>query len=184
MIRIPVYLAVAQWALLGGLGVLVVIMYRQLGRFLTGTAKEPDLGPQVGSQAAPCTYLRSGEQDHRQLAPGGGQPLLLAFADPTCPSCEELVSVLGELEAAGDLAGIRTLVLISDPPAYLQMSDVFCSTRIEVGRPASRNDLESYRASATPLLVAVDGGGVVRAAGSVIRAGEVRAFAQSCLPPA
>ena len=36
MIVIPEYLAVAQWALLGALGVLVVIMFRQLGRLLTG----------------------------------------------------------------------------------------------------------------------------------------------------
>ena len=184
MIRIPVFLFAAQWALLAGLGALVVIMYRQLGRLLTGRAEEAALGPPVGSQATPLTYVRPGEQEVRALHPGGGQPALLAFADPTCPSCEQLVGALGELQAAGDLGGLRTLVLISDPPSYLQISDAFSATEIEVGRPAKREGLDSYRVTGTPLLVAIDADGVVRAAGSVIRPADVRAFAQSCLLPA
>ena len=184
MIAIPEYLAVAQWALLGALGVLVVIMFRQLGRLLTGAARAAELGPPVGRKAAALTYARPGDPAERQLAPGTGQPLLLAFVDPTCPSCEELVGVLGQLQAAGELASVRTLLLISDPPSYLQISDVFSSTGIEIGRPARPAGLESYRVSATPLLVAIDGAGVVRAAGSVLRPAEVRAFAQSCLRPA
>jgi len=184
MIRIPLFLAVAQWALLGALGVLVVIVFRQLGKLLTGAPRDEQLGPAVGSRAAALTYVRPGEQAIRRLMPGGGQPLLLAFVDPTCPSCEELVGVLGELRAAGDLDGLRALLLISDPPSYLQISDVFGSTSIEIGRPARRDGLDSYLVSATPLLVAIDGDGIVRAAGSVVRAAEVRAFCQAGVPPA
>jgi hypothetical protein len=183
MIRIPEYLAVAQWALLGALGVLVVIMFRQLGRLLTGAAQAPALGPRVGARAAPLTYSRPGEQTRRQLTPGDGRPLLLAFVDPTCPSCEELVAVLGQLRTAGELDSLATLLLISDPPSYLEISPVFSSTGIEIGRPSRREGLESYQVSATPLLVAVDGEGVVRAAGSVVREAEVRAIAGSCLLP-
>jgi hypothetical protein len=51
MIQIPVYLFVAQWALLAALGVLVVIVYRQLGRLLAGGGQVADLGPAVGSAA-------------------------------------------------------------------------------------------------------------------------------------
>lgn len=185
MVRIPEYLAIAQWALLGALGVLVVMLFRQLGRLLAGKAHgEEELGPAVGSPAAPLTYVRPGEQEQRQLAPGGGRPLLLAFADPTCPSCEELVAVLGRLAAAGELDGLTALLLISDPPAYLQISEVFSQTGLEIGRPSRRDGLAAYRVSATPLLVAVDGDGVVRAAGSVVREAEVRAFAGACLRPA
>jgi hypothetical protein len=183
MIRIPLYLAVAQWALLGALGLLVVIMFRQLGRLLAGNAKAAELGPPAGSQAVPVAYVRPGEQRERQLTPGDGQPLLLAFVDPTCPSCEELVSAIGQAKAAGALDGARALLLISDPPAYLQISDVFGATDIEIGRPAGRGGLDAYRVSATPLLVAIDGTGVVRAAGSVVRQAEVHAFAQACQVP-
>ncbi len=184
MIRIPVYLFVAQWALLAALGVLVVIVYRQLGRLLAGGGEAADLGPAVGSAAAALTYVRPGEQEERRLVPGDGQPLLVAFADPTCPSCEELVGTLGAMAATGETVGVRTLVLISDPPSYLQISDVFSATELEIGRPAGRDGLDPYRVSATPLLVAIDAAGVVRAAGSVISAAEVRAFARSCMLPA
>ena len=60
MIRIPEYLAVAQWALLGALGVLVVIMFRQLGRLLTGAAKTAELGPAVGSQGRRADLREAG----------------------------------------------------------------------------------------------------------------------------
>jgi len=183
VIRIPVYLAVAQWALLGALGLLVVIMFRQLGHVLAGDGRKDGLGPVAGSTAAPLTYVRPGAPSAERLRPGDGQPLLLAFVDPTCPSCEQLVAVLDHLHDAGELAAVRLLLLISDPPSYLEISDTFRSTRIEIGRPAG-DGLASYRASATPLLVAVDGAGVVQAAGSVIRAAEVRAFVQACLLPA
>ncbi|MGN6792684.1 MAG: hypothetical protein ACTHJW_09885 [Streptosporangiaceae bacterium] len=184
MIRVSVYLFGAQWALLGALGLLVVIMYRQLGRLLTGSDKAADLGPEVGAPAAAITYVTMGDQQERRFSPGDDGPALVAFADPTCPSCEQLVAVLGELTSAGELDGIRTLVLMSDPPSYVQISDVFSASELEIGRPARRNGLDSYRVSGTPLLVAIDASGVVRAAGSVIKAAEILAFAQACFLPA
>jgi hypothetical protein len=184
MIRIPLYLAIAQWALLVALGVLVVVVFRQLGRLTATTARSRELGPSPGSQAAELTYVRAGSDSALRLTPGDGDPVLLAFVDPTCPSCEQLVSVLDALSAAGELRGLRVLLLISDPPSYLQISEVFASTTLEIGRPASASGLDAYRATATPLLVAIDASGMVRSAGSVVKAAQVRAFAQSCLLPA
>jgi hypothetical protein len=182
MIKIPVYLFAAQWALLGALAVLVVIMYRQLGRLLTGSNKAADLGPEVGGQAPPLTYIITATGAERRLAPGEDGPVLVAFADPTCPSCEQLVTALGELSAGGELDGIRILVLISDPPSYLRISEVFSGSQLEIGRPSLRGGLDAYRVSATPLLVAIDASGVVSATGPVITAGEVRALAAACRP--
>ncbi len=176
------YLFAGQWALLAALGVLVVIMYRQLGRLLTGSDEAADLGPEAGGRAAALTYITTRDQQERPFTPGAEGPALVAFADPTCPSCEQLVAVLGEMRSAGELEGIRILVLISDPPSYLRISEVFSASELEIGRPVRRSGLDSYRVSATPLLVAIDASGVVRAAGSVVRAAEVLAFAQACLP--
>jgi hypothetical protein len=203
--RIPLYLAVAQWALLLALGLLVITAYRQLGRVL-GRAKQPaELGPPVDSRPGPIAYeqiSRSGGNGARpasttesasstrhadnavhSFVPGGGQPALVAFVDPTCPSCEELVTVLGVAQDTNELTGLRVLLLTADPPSYLQISAAFRATSLEIGRPLDRADLESYRASATPLLVAIDAAGVVRAAGSAVRLAEVRAFSQACLLP-
>lgn len=179
MIKIPAYLAIAQWALLGALGTLVVVMFRQLGRLMTGQAHAAPLGPAIGSLAPDLTYARPGEREHRRLSPGGGCPLLLAFVDPTCPSCEDLVGVLAQLRDGGELDGLALLALTSDPPSYLQLAPIFQASGLEIGRPVRRSGLDAYRVSATPLLVAVDAAGVVRAAGSVVRADEVREFARS-----
>ncbi|HEU5418920.1 MAG TPA: hypothetical protein VFV41_14615 [Streptosporangiaceae bacterium] len=209
--RIPVFLADAQWAMLLALGLLVLTAYRQLGRVMGRSGQPAELGPPAGSQPGKIDYTRlsgggqadgadapsegagrpgqHGEADGRAgqvcaFVPGGGQPALLAFVDPTCPSCEELVTSLGAAREAGDLDGVRVLLLTSDPPSYLQISAVFRAATLEIGRPLDRDDLEPYRATATPLLVAIDAGGVVRAAGTAVRLAEVRAYGQACLLPA
>lgn len=231
--RISLYLAVAQWALLLALGLLVVTAYRQLARVLGQASTPAELGPPVGSRPSPIIYqpvparasaavpaagpagpgdrgdaagpvagppagdpaeptglaqleamLADAADAVRVFTPGGGQPALVAFADPTCPSCEQLVTTLSAAQAAGELAGLHVLLLTSDPPAYLQISPAFQAAGLEIGRPLDRADLEPYRPSATPLLVAIDAGGVVTKAGTAIRAAEVRAFSQSCLLPA
>ena len=91
--------------------------------------------------------------------------------------------MLGEATERGELAGLRVLLLTSDPPSYLQISATFRATRLEIGRPLDRADLETWRASATPLLVAVDGEGVARAAGTAARLAEVRAISRALLLP-
>jgi hypothetical protein len=165
MMRIPLYLEVAQWALLFALGALVVVLYRQLGRLLSHRQDAVPLGPAVGERAAPIRYRRLPDGDAGELAPGDGQPALIAFVDPTCPACEQLVGSLSTLASSGDLPGIRVLLLISDPPGYLSISAAFQATRLEIGRPLAAAEVAGYRATGTPLLVAVDGAGVVRAAG-------------------
>ena len=60
---------------------------------------------------------------------------------------------------------------------------MFRASTLEIGRPLDRDDLESYRATATPLLVAIDADGVARAAGTAVRLTEVHAYRQACLLP-
>ncbi len=174
--RVPLYLDLAQWALLLGLGGLVIVMYRQLGR-LTQPRQSAELGPPPGSRAASFRYERVPGGNGRIFRPGAGQPALIAFVDPTCPACEQLVSSLTDLRAAGELAAFRILLLISDPPGYVGISAAFQATSLEIGRPVSAAEVASYRAAGTPLLVAVDGAGIVNAAGVASRPAEVRAFA-------
>jgi hypothetical protein len=181
MAKIPLYLAVAQWALLGALGLLVIVMFRQLGQLLKGNAKAAEFGPRVGSLAAPLSYQRPGERDVRTFTPGDGQPALVAFVDPTCPSCEQLVTTLDAMRAAGELADVRVLLLISDPASYLVISEAFRASELEIGRPADPSGLEAYRVTGTPLLVAVDAAGAVAGAGSTARPAEVGRYRDACL---
>jgi hypothetical protein len=175
--RVPIYLQTAQWALLLGLGCLLVVLYRQLGRLAARPAEDrADLGPPVGSIAAPIRYEQLPDGTAARISPGHGQPALIAFVDPTCPACEHLVTSLDQLAAAGELGGARVLLLVSDPPGYLRISPAFQATSLEIGRPASAAEVAGYQATATPLLVAVGAGGAVRAAGIASRPAEVTAF--------
>lgn len=181
MMTIPLYLAVVQWALILALGLLVIVMYRQLGRLFDQSKATAGIGPEVGKKAAEFGYELIGDGTRHYVTPGDGQPSLIAFVDPTCPACEQLVGNLGVLTDAGDLPGLRVLLLTSDPPSYLQISDTFRATRLEIGRVTTHGVREAYNALATPLLVAIGGDGTVRAAGSVRQLKEVRGFAQACL---
>ncbi|MGE5137002.1 MAG: hypothetical protein ACM32E_29420 [Gemmatimonadota bacterium] len=181
---IPVYVAVAQWVLLLTLGILVVLMFRQLGRQLAASQPAAAPGPEPGSRAAAIGYTRpdGGEEVFR---PGGGRAALVAFAEPTCPACEELVAALNTAHAEGGLARVRPLLVTSEPLSYLQISAPFRATRLPLGRITADAARQAYGVSATPLLVAIDGAGVVRAAGPAARHADVRAFVQACLlPPA
>lgn len=180
---IPLYVAVAQWALLLALGTLVVIMYRHLGRTLA--RREPaESGPPVGSRAASFEYKRIKDDGLQFVRPGDGQATLVAFVEPSCLSCEELVTTLGTALESGELSGLRVLLLTSEPPRYLGLSAAFRGTRLEMGRVTAPGTLGEYKVSATPLLVAIDGEGVVRSAGPARDIAEVRAAIRACLLPA
>ena len=178
--RIPEYVAIAQWALLLALATLVIVMYRQLGRALVRPKDGRELGPPVGSQAIAFDYTKVADGEKGRMVPGDGQAILLAFVDPTCPACERLVEALDDASDAGELRDMRVLLVLSDPPSYLQISDAFRSTRFEIGQINREATLRSYRANATPLLVAVDPVGVVAAAGSATQVSQVQAFSRSC----
>jgi hypothetical protein len=181
---VPAYLVISQWILLLALALLVIIMYRQLGHVL-GKDKAPvALGPERGTRAAAFEYLRVSDGSRQDFTPGSGQSALVAFVDPTCQSCEQLVESLDAAVEAGELAGFRVLLLTSDPPSYLQISDAFTDTRLELGTMITSAARATYNATATPLLVAIDNEGVVRAAGPARQRTEILAFRQASLLPA
>jgi hypothetical protein len=182
-VRIPVYLAIAQWVLLFSLGVLVIVMYRHLGRHFNLAKPDIQLGPAVGSSAVGFEYAQVADATVQRFTPGHGRAALIAFVGPTCPACEELVTALGEARDNGELDSVRALLLISEPPSYLQISEPFRTTKLEIGEVLANATREAYRASATPVLVAIDGAGVVRSAGPATELAEVRAFVQACLVP-
>jgi hypothetical protein len=179
---IPVYVVVAQWALLLALGALVAILYRHVGRAMAKTAPT-ELGPPVGSEAASFEYWALSDKTLRQVRPGGGQAALVAFVEPSCLSCEQLVATMGTARESGELSGLRVLLLVSEPPRYVDLSEAFRGSRLEVGRVVARATVLAYKVSATPLLVAIDGDGVVRSAGPARDIAEVRAAIQACLTP-
>jgi hypothetical protein len=182
-VRVPEYVAIAQWVLLLTLGLLVTLMFRHLGRQLGVAKAPPALGPPVGTPAAGFEYARLDTGTREFFEPAGGQAALLVFADPTCPSCEELVAGLNQAHADGGLAEVRPLILTAEPASYLQISEPFRETPLPLGRLVTDSTRQAYRVSATPLLVSVDGGGLVRAAGAAVRPADIAAFVRASVAP-
>jgi hypothetical protein len=181
---VPVYLEMAQWALLLLLGLLVIIMFRQLGRLFNRESR-PERAGLIGTKAPDFGYLRVGDNRELEFPAASGQPTLIAFVDPTCPSCEELVANLGEVAGAGELPGFRVLLLTADPPSYLHISEIFKSTRLELGAMTSRETRAAFDAATTPLLVAIDPAGFIRASDHVRGRAEIVSLSRAAtLPPA
>lgn len=181
--RIPDFLVVAQWALLLALSLLVIIMYRQLARVFRQAEPTGDHGPPVGNKAAAIEYVRLRDDAPGYFVPGT-EPALVAFVEPSCLGCEKLVAAINTADDLGELTRLQVLLLMSDPPKYIQVSDAFKSTRQEIGRVMTRATIDAYHAVATPLLVAIDASGVVQAAGAVHDLSGVRSFIQRSHLPA
>jgi len=181
---VPVYLELAQWAVLVLLGLLVIIMFRQLGRLFNRDSRA-ERASLIGTKAPDFGYLRVGDNRELEFPAASGQPTLIAFVDPTCPSCEELVANLGEVAGAGDLPGFRVLLLTADPPSYLHISEVFKATRLELGAMTSRETRAAFDAATTPLLVAIDPAGFIRASDHARGRNEILSLSRAAtLPPA
>lgn len=180
--RIPVFLAVAQWALLLALSLLVIMMYRQLAQVFGQKKPSTGHGPPVGSKAAAIEYRRLSDDTPRYLTPDG-VPTLVAFVEPSCLACDQLVAAITATDDAGALAGVRVLLLMSDPPKYIRVSDAFRSTRQEIGRVMTQATVDACNATATPLLVAIDTSGLVQASGAAHDISDVRSYIGACLLP-
>jgi hypothetical protein len=174
MILASTYLSVAQWVLLLGFGTLLVVVYRQLGWAFTRLKPDREFGPAIGTPAGAFEYSCIADRTVQYFEPAAGVATLLAFVDPTCASCEALVAALSDFHRAGELDGTRVLLVTSEPESYLTISDEFQATELEIGRVTSSDALEAYRVTATPLLVAIDERGTVRAAGVAIQPHEIR----------
>lgn len=130
-------------------------------------------GPPIGSRAADLEYRLVTEQTSRWLRPGDGQPTLVAFVDPTCPACEMVIEKIEEA-VAERAERLRVLLLMSEPPAYIALSRAFSATTLALAQIVARDTIDRYRATATPLLVAFDGEGVVTQAETVGLGGSAR----------
>jgi hypothetical protein len=95
------------------------------------------------------------------------------------------VASLGEVAGAGELPGFRILLLTADPPSYLHISEIFKSTRLELGAMTSRETRAAFDAATTPLLVAVDPAGFIRASDHARGRDEILSVSRAAtLPPA
>jgi AhpC/TSA family len=166
MIEIPVALLVAQWLLLLGLGVMVVLMYRQLGYLLgLSRAVSGSGGLDVGEQAPTFEYEPfptngSGEQ-RRGFVPEGARTLLM-FTTPGCASCQTALRSLEEATRRLREDGLRVLVATDAEPEHIQAVEVFRDSPLPVVRVDHDVPTRLFRTYTTPFLYAIGDDGKVR----------------------
>lgn len=146
--------------------------YRQLGYvlhlkdFMETAGSEKD-GLAIGTHAVGFHYTPakgSGNGDY-SFEPQETRSLLL-FVDPGCMSCQNALRGLERL-APQFSSKMRLLVITSSEPAFLETSEVFRSTSLEIGRVKKEVIYQHYQTNTTPFLYLIDQDGVIRAKGSV-----------------
>jgi hypothetical protein len=169
----------AQWALLIGLGALVIVMYRQLAYLLqVGRAMGGAGGLQVGDKApefeyvTPTSLLTDEDWEKRAFSPGG-DPAVLMFTHPGCGSCEIAVENLRRALGKSP-ARVRALVVTDTELPTLRTSGIRVDAPIELARVDEKVMKSLYRTYRTPYVYGIDRGGQVRARGGGATTGEMR----------
>jgi hypothetical protein len=172
VIRLPVVLVVAQWALLGGLAMLVLILYRQLAYLthLRRTRDDAEPAParaQAGESFPPDIQIRP----YRQGSYAGFQPLLadarptiLLFADPQCVACAGRVEHFARLRVLGELDGVSPLVLTDASQRELRSIAAFRDADVPIAW-VDGGLISQLGVEATPYYVTIDDDGRVLSRG-------------------
>jgi hypothetical protein len=174
---------VAQWALLLGLGVLVVVMYRQLAYLLLlSRAASGHGGLAVGERAPDFTYwpVHSMPSDGqpKEFRPDG-VPTLILFVNPGCGSCE--VAVRNLEQVTRKVSQLRVLAVTDSDPEAVNAIDAFRETAVELIRVERTVPNELYRTYSTPYAYGIDASGAIRASGEAVTARQIKGFVRETL---
>lgn len=174
-ITLPTWLVVSQWVLLFALGLLIIVMYRQIGLLEQlkdrGTERE---GLSIGEKAPSFDYTPVNQSNN---APTHFEPRgrwsLLVFADPGCVSCQNTLLALERLMPKLGQA-IHVLVVTTAEPAQIAAVDAFRSASCDICRIRSDVSYKLYRTSVTPFGYLIDPEGMIRARGIVVDEASIR----------
>jgi thiol-disulfide isomerase/thioredoxin len=170
-------LVAAQWALLLGLAVLVIVMYRQLAYLLqVGRAIAGSGGLEIGEHAPEFDYLAPAPEDgqwERRAFALDGRPTLLMFTHPGCGSCELALENLQRVVENSQVP-VRALAVTDAELEILDASDMRRRVPIELAKVDRKITTKLYRTYRTPYVYGVDSSGAVRTRGGGVTAKEIR----------
>jgi hypothetical protein len=176
--NVPLPISIAQWVLLFGLGVLVIVMYRQLAYVLNLIGVDAEqTGLVIGERAPSFKYtsnVRSTEPLVHSFLPSGHSTLLM-FADPGCLSCEHAMVALERVVAATNGLSLRVLVVTDADPELVAVTDSFSATSLELGHVHGDVARRLYRTHLTPFLYGIGPDGAVRSRGVAEREEQISA---------
>lgn len=157
---------IVLWALVLGLGVLVILLYRQIGIMYLGTAEGVSRDGLEKGTAAPDFSLTDQYGNLQRLSNYRGRPALLLFGSPHCSPCRTLLPQLHDWAHSHPDVAVLWLNAASQDESLKFVSDTGATIPVAPYTPED-NLLDRYRVRVTPFMFFVDEGGIIRSKGLV-----------------
>ncbi len=157
---------VVLWVVVLGMGVLVLLLYRQLGIMYLGSAEGVSRDGLEKGTTAPDFSLADQYGATQRLANYRGRPVLLVFGSPHCSPCRTLLPQMHDwAKAHPDVVPIwlnaasndESLKFVSETGATLPVA----------AYPPETNLMDKYKVRVTPFMFMLDEKGIIQAKGLV-----------------
>jgi methylamine dehydrogenase accessory protein MauD len=155
---------IVLWILVLALGVLILLLYRQLGIMYLGTAEGVSRDGLPRGTRAPDFNLTDQYGNVQRLSEHRGRPVLLLFGSPHCSPCRTLLPQLHDWARSHAEVDVIWLNAASPEESLKFVSDTGATLPIAPYAPED-NLMDRYRVRVTPFLFMVDEQGVIRAKG-------------------
>jgi methylamine dehydrogenase accessory protein MauD len=157
---------VVLWIFVIALGVLVLLLYRQLGIMYLGTAEGVSRDGLARGSRAPDFNLTDQYGHAQQLSSYKGTPVLLLFGSPHCSPCRLLLPQLTEWSRQHKDIAVVWLNSASTEESLRFVSETGATLPVAPYEPED-NLLDKYKVRVTPFLFLVDENGIIRSKGLV-----------------
>jgi methylamine dehydrogenase accessory protein MauD len=157
---------IVLWLLVLALGILVFLLYRQLGIMYLGSAEGVSRDGLDRGVRAPDFTLSDQHGEKHQLSRYRGKPVILVFGSPHCNPCRTLLPQLHEWAAAHPEASVLWLNATSEDESLKFVSDTGATLPV-LPHPPEVNLMDRFKVRVTPFMFLLDEGGIVRTKGLV-----------------
>jgi methylamine dehydrogenase accessory protein MauD len=146
------------------MGVLVFLLYRQLGIMYLGSAEGVSRDGLERGTRAPDFQLTDQYSNVHRLSQYRGKPVILLFGSPHCNPCRTLLPQLHDWAKAHPEAAVLWLNATSEEESLKFVSDTGATLPV-LPHPPETNLMDRYKVRVTPFMFLLDEEGVVRTKG-------------------
>jgi hypothetical protein len=172
-VSVPLPIVATQWALLVGLTLLVVMMYRQLAQMMfLSRASSSKGGLGIGDVVRPFDFWRGSSLDARSFETMDGLSIVM-LSDPLCARCADALRQLEEFATRDAARDVRILVVAEVDAQQVLASPMLRNTSLDVARVESGGFLRVFKTQVTPFLYVLDRANTVLAKGPVTERGQI-----------
>jgi methylamine dehydrogenase accessory protein MauD len=157
---------IVLWVLVLVLGVLVLLLYRQLGIMYLGSAEGVSRDGLERGTRAPDFSLTDQYGELQRLNNYRGRAVLLLFGSPHCSPCRILLPQLHDWARAHPDVAVLWLNAASPEESLKFVSDTGATIPVAPYAP-EENLMDRYRVRVTPFMFFVDENGIIRTKGLV-----------------